>query len=114
MFPYSPLNSDNSSATSTEGDIILPSENVETLDRAHVEETINYVLNKLTNGTALTDDSLCSFKVFYPIFQQLILNYTHEVFLNLAARLPIAYTLIPVLQLCDTNTMLSICAIQHT
>lgn len=83
------------------------------MQQEHIEQVINYTLNKLMSGEPSPEDPVCNLRIFYPICQQLILKYVHDVLMKLAVQLPIAYTLVPVVQLHNVNTVLSVCAVRH-
>lgn len=98
---------------SVEGDISLETEEAEPLQYFHIEHVINYTLNKLMSGEPQPEDSVCNLRVFYPICQHLIINHVHDILTKLTESIPMTYTLVPVIQLHNINTVLSFCAVRH-
>lgn len=98
---------------SIEGDISLEIDDTEALQPSHIEHVISYTLNKLMSGEPQAADPVCSLRIFYPVCQQLILHYVCNILLKLTESLPMTYTVVPVVQLHNVNTVLSVSAIRH-
>lgn len=98
---------------SVEGDISLETELPEALQESHVEKVITYTLNKLMSGEPHAIDPVCSLRIFYPVSQQLIIQHVCNILSKLSDSLPVSYTLVPVMQLHNLNTVLSVSALRH-
>lgn len=98
---------------SVEGDISLETEVPEALQESHIEKVITYTLNKLMSGEPHAVDPVCSLRIFYPVCQQLIIHNVCNILSKLSDNLPVTYTLVPVMQLHNVNTVLSVSALRH-
>lgn len=105
------LTTDN--GASVEGDISLETEVPEALQESHIEKVITYTLNKLMSGEPHAVDPVCSLRIFYPVCQQLIIHNVCNILSKLSDNLPVTYTLVPVMQLHNVNTVLSVSALRH-
>ena len=92
---------------------MLESDESEPLLPVHIEQVIMYTLNKLMSGEPQVVDSVCNLRIFYPVSQQLVLQYVSDILSQLSEKLPITYSMVPVIQLHSINTVLSVSAIRH-
>lgn len=98
---------------SVENDISLESDEMEPLLPFHIKQVITYTLNKLMSGEPQVIDPVCNLRIFYPVCQQVVLQYLNDILLQLNKTLPVTYCMIPVTQLHNVNTILSISAMRH-